>query len=132
MGHPKNFPETPSGDYARATVSNRLERFQKDNKLTRSKRHHCLDQLVGGGCRTLACTKARAPGQDHASIWNREGKPAALVYHPYNSLDSDQLLALTKMCEERGLQFEVSVTSWYFPGRTLMVIVSRRDSRVRS
>lgn len=69
----------------------------------------------------------RLPGQDHAEMFIRDGKPAILTFQPYH-LSFDTLRALVETCVRNGLRFDIDTrASWYFPGAVALVEVTRTD-----
>jgi len=63
------------------------------------------------------------PGDDHPSLWLRDGVPAAYVSQPYQVTDE---AAMAAFAARYGLSFSVDAHgSWYVPGGTLLVIWRR-------
>ncbi len=72
----------------------------------------------GGGNDRHAC---EPPATDHASLWNKNGKPEMFVSQPYG-ISWRQLRAIVAFCEAHGLEVSIDARgSWHFPGRTLRV-----------
>lgn len=89
-----------------------------------------IDRLLGK--RPGPGKERRLLGEDHTSVWCREGKAQYLVTQPYG-LSWKSLKALVEFCKVNGLRVEVSADlSWHFPGRTLAVVVSHDDPSVES
>lgn len=66
----------------------RLAKWVTEHQLTRSTRPTCLHGLTGRGLNTASNRdehnrECRAYQLDHATLWNRGGRPAALLAHPY-------------------------------------------------
>jgi len=82
-----------------------------------------IDRLLGK--RPEPGKERRLPGEDHTSVWCKNGKPQYLITQPYG-LGWDHLVALVEFCKANGLQFSISSSlSWHFPGKTLAVTVAR-------
>jgi hypothetical protein len=76
-------------------------------------------------------------GFDHVTCWTYKGKPAVLVYQPYN-LDEDNLKMLGAL-DRHGLEVHVDGRGWY-GGGTICVeiwgisrnqVISEQNARVR-
>ncbi len=70
----------------------------------------------------------RLPGADHDGLWLRNGKPWAWTTQPYD-LDQRSLRAMLDFCDAHDLEMTVSGGSWHFLGRTVLVVISRREDR---
>jgi hypothetical protein len=67
----------------------------------------------------------RVPGAtlfDHNYYFRQGRKPVAIVTHPYSYPTSEH----TDWAREHGLQLEILPNSWYYPGVTTAVCVTRR------
>lgn len=61
------------------------------------------------------------PGDDHCSLWLRNGEPAVWVSQPY-PLSSSKIGQMTYVAEQYGLSFEISTwPAWHYPGSVLFV-----------
>lgn len=60
------------------------------------------------------------PGDDHVELWSSD-EGMRYVSHPYD-LDFETLKEMVHVADEHGLEFSVSGTSWYYPGRTMRVL----------
>jgi hypothetical protein len=65
------------------------------------------------------------PGDDHVELWSGE-TGMRYVSHPYD-LDFETVGEMLKFAQENNLEFSLSGSSWYYPGRTLRVIWQRRN-----
>lgn len=97
--------------------------------------HVCLSRLKGERCRPMECSSPGGiPGKDHVSEWVKNRKTIMIVSQPYR-LSYEDMMKTVEFCEANGLRADVSADSWYFPGRTLLVVyrqASRQPSRGRS
>jgi hypothetical protein len=74
----------------------------------------------------------RLPGDDHTSLWQRNGRPELYVSQPYPERFTDRLPEMMAAAAEHGLAFTVNTRpAWHYPGRCLFV-TWRRASPVRS
>jgi hypothetical protein len=86
-------------------------------------------RLFGQSVRADDCL----PGDDHVELWTGE-KGFSYVSHPYD-LTFETVQSMVEFAQENGLEFSLSGTSWYYPGRTMRVICAggqQRFLRVRS
>jgi hypothetical protein len=61
------------------------------------------------------------PGDDHCTLWLRDGKPAVWVSQPY-PLGSSTIAQMTYVAEQYGLAFEISTwPAWHNPASVLFV-----------
>lgn len=94
----------------------------------------CLKRLINmaDACRCGIDDEKHQPcgiGVDHPYLLTSKGRPSAYAYHPY-LLGEAQLKKLAELCEEYGLVVTISADrSWYFPSRTLAVILTRGDEK---
>jgi len=73
------------------------------------------------------CPGCSAPQLDHAESFNDEsGRPAARAYHLY-SLRSGDLARLMALADEHDLDLWFHGESWYNPGHSFLVVLSRKD-----
>jgi len=68
------------------------------------------------------------PGCDHGSVWEKDGVPQAIIFHPY-VLSHSTLRHLMSWAEGHGLEVLVDPTSWYFPSGTLRVMITPPDAQ---
>lgn len=69
----------------------------------------------------------RLPGADHDGLWIRDGRPWAWTTQPYD-LDHESLRGMLAFCDAHGLEMTVSGSSWHFLGRTVLVVIKRREA----
>ncbi len=65
------------------------------------------------------------PGDDHVELWSGDDG-LSYVSHPYN-LSYETVCEMVRFANQNGLEFNLSGTSWYYPGKTLRVVWRRRD-----
>lgn len=125
--------DTEGLDWAhRAFAAVARERYKKEfarqNGLTQSHGHVCINRLVGRHCNHLN-GDCRPPGcDDHSTLWLKDARPFAYVAQPYD-MDMADVKALVSFCEKRHLDFRMDAwPSWHFPGRTLTVEIRRREA----
>ena len=119
--------------YAEAVADVRLDSFVKRHGLTRSRGHVCVNRLIGKSCPSIDekdpqkwFCPSTACG-DHLSLWNKDGKPHAIVSQPYGPLQTEHLSEILKFCERYGLDVEIDCySSWHFPTQTLTLIFTKR------
>ena len=111
-------------DAADAVADEILQSWAKQRELKRSNGHPCINRLLGrrcfghGGCLNF-------PGSDHASLWNKAGRPHTYVTQPYQ-LNLKELEAISTFCREYKLEVLISAQdSWHFPGATILLEVTR-------
>jgi hypothetical protein len=64
---------------------------------------------------------------DHACRWiDKEGQPV-LTSEPYD-FGGEQFAGFVTECSKLGLRVSVSGTSPYFPGRTVLIIIRKREA----
>ena len=63
---------------------------------------------------TNDCPPGLEPVWDHAVCFNRFGKPAFLVVHPYNRITGNQLEKVQKWCKQTGSNFGSMLTASIF------------------
>ncbi len=67
------------------------------------------------------------PGDDHASLWCRDGEPVVYISQPYD-LTSDTLREMIAWADRYDLSFAITPRgSWHFPGYTMLVSWTRED-----
>lgn len=66
------------------------------------------------------------PGHDHPSSYVTKSGERVLVFEPYG-LGHNTLKALLAWCEARQLECSVSGQSSWFPGRTVLVEITKRE-----
>ena len=61
------------------------------------------------------------PGDDHTSLWYRDGKAAVYISQPYG-IAAETLAKMQEACRVHGLAFDVSTwPAWHYPGSVLFV-----------
>jgi len=94
-------------------------RLCSERLLTRS---YCSAADGRRGARDMPCSP---PGDDHPSLWLRDGVPAAYISQPYQIMNTDAA-AMTAFARRYGLRYTVDPHgSWYWPDSTLLVIWRR-------
>lgn len=100
--------------------------------------HACIARLLGRQCKVgydphganyNSRPPCHPPGDDHASLWLKDGKPAIYVFQPY-SLGDKTIRELMEFCEKWGLSARInSMPSWHFPGVVLTVELTLKGDR---
>ena len=68
----------------------------------------------------------RFPGDDHVSLWARDGTPETRFSQPY-CLYLGTIREMVEWADQYGLDVEISGRdSWHFPGHTLLVSWQRK------
>lgn len=93
-----------------------VERWQ----VTPAGGRRCVQRLLGKRCIRHDPEECRPPGDDHATLWTRNGRPFSYTFEPYGLSFAD-LAALVRFCDTYGLQARIDTESWYYPGTTLLV-----------
>jgi hypothetical protein len=118
--------------FAEAVSEHRLSVFAEKHGATPWRGHICVCRLWGKRCPSFSypyegCPKI--PCADHLSMWNKDGQPWGIVSQPYGPLDGDHIRELVKFCDQHDLEFEIDAFySWHFPGETLLILLTRRDT----
>jgi len=91
----------------------------------------CPRRLARRPCRlrahgTCACARWWA---DHATLWLGEaGRPVVWLAQPY-ALGEDAMREVLALCAELGLEAEVTSDSWWYPGRTVALVLRPAGKR---
>jgi len=119
--------DTAERAFAEAVHDQWAAEWLESRNVTLSRGEQWVGPLLGkrGRYDDEGGVREHIPGcEDHISLWNKDGKPALFVCQPYHA-DVHQLV---HWCEERGLRASVQARrSWWFPGSTLLIEVSRPD-----
>lgn len=122
--------------YASVVYKGYEKSFAAIHKVKKAGGVCCPMRLLGKRCgRHIApnyyCEEHDPRSVDHASLWNRDGKPFLMVWHPYG-LSYQDIRFLTTYCERLGFQFEIDTgPSFYFPAVTPTVIMNRAGENLR-
>ena len=98
----------------------------KELGYTESKRTPCLHLLSG-----VKCTEKKFKSRcmpfcaDHTSVWNKDGKVAAIVTQPYE-IDEVDLKDIYTFCKNFGVTVEISAY-WNWHSKDAISIVFERD-----
>lgn len=66
------------------------------------------------------------PGDDHTSLWSKNGKPRLYVSQPYR-LEFETTRDMVRKADEHSLEFSIHPNqSWHFPGYSTAVVWKRR------
>ena len=115
-----------------------LDIWTKEIGFTESKAKPCLHNLAG-----ITCPEKKLPhGEwvltkdqtcmprcaDHTTVWNKDGKIAAIVTQPYQINDED-IAEIYKLCRELALRVEISNKwNWHYPDPGgVMSVVFEKD-----
>lgn len=113
----------PEKIFATVESQKRKEAWAESTGFKESKKMPTLKNFIGP-----KADRDYPPGADHMSIWNKDGKPFAYVMQPYQ-LDPAVLRHLMVFCEEQNLDcFIDSKGSWDYPGMTLLVVLTKKES----
>ena len=111
----------------------REDAFAANHGLKRCSGTVCLGRLFGKLCKHLGgmndSTPHVPPGNDHCSLWARDGRPVAYVFQPYrDALTAEALDRLAVFCREYQLVYTISEEqSFHYPGKTLLVMIERQQ-----
>jgi len=108
-----------------------LEEWLIRSGLRKHKLHPgCIHALLNTTGKCSKCNRM-PPWLDHGELFagkGSNGAPEVLVGHPYQLSDED-LLELFKLCDTHGLELFISrKLSWYFYGRTYLVMLIKGAS----
>ncbi|MBU1891205.1 hypothetical protein KJ782_07025 [Patescibacteria group bacterium] len=127
----------PSGQADRAAAEviqqHRFASFLAREKVIQSRRgggRPALLALGGAGSRKKVPNGLRIEDwYDHVTFWNgADGKLKLVAAQPYR-LDTDSMANLLQWCRALSLRAHISAEhSWYFPGRSILVLL-QRDAR---
>ena len=71
------------------------------------------------------------PGDDHVSLWTRDGVPERRLSQPY-TLHLETIRKMVEWADRYGLEFDISgKNSWHFPGHTMLVTWQRAQEHRR-
>ena len=110
-------------------LSKLLDTLMEALGYRRSNGQICAARLLGGRCTEYGRADGpkehphAPPGDDHPSLWLKDGKPHIYVSQPYG-LEWDKLRALVMWCGRWGLRAAVHAESWHYPGRTVAVMIT--------
>lgn len=102
------------------------EAWAHDKGVQASTARLCPSRLFGKRCRHFfnnfdecCCDQVHGWGDDHASLWTKDGKPYVYVSQPYSYNEE----ALKAWCEQYGLRYVVygKDKSWWNPGETYLI-----------
>jgi len=115
--------------YAEAMANYEKSLFISRNSLKSTRRPHwCPHWLLGKkprGCHgSPACPEFGYLGFDHVDSWVHDRKPSCISSQPY-SLSAEAMANLARLETRHDLRVWVTADSFYFPTRTLLVVVSR-------
>ena len=70
---------------------------------------------------------ALLPGDEHVSLWSREGAIVVYLSQPY-SLNETEIAAMAESCEKYGLRVQIAAQpDWHNPGRVFGLLWTRRS-----
>lgn len=112
-----------------ADVANSEIRYQQTKGLhKRQQSHVCVSRLQGKSkCPNSPenpCFSPDFPGKDHVTEWVKEGKTVKIISQPYY-LSFEDMKKLIQYCDKNGLRADISAHSWHFPGRTILIDLSK-------
>ena len=104
--------------------------FGKKHRLKRCTGTICLAHLFERPCRydhEGDNLPHLPPGNDHGSLWERNGRPVAYVYQPYkDTMKPDVLVELEEFCQEYELVHTIlEAESFHFPGETTLIMIEK-------
>lgn len=102
--------------------------------------HPCITRIIGRRCRIARLRRraswyddiedgppCRPPGDDHPSVWVRDGRAVAYVSQPYH-LHHESLADIVSFCRQWGLRADIVASpSPHFPGQTITIVYQRAD-----
>jgi hypothetical protein len=65
---------------------------------------------------------------DHARFYTKDGKPYAVIFHPYTRLNLELTKAVVEWADRVGLDFSIDADSEYYPGVTLRIVLHRKGT----
>jgi len=99
-----------------------LSRFLETYKgIKWSSRFPCANALTKNACRRELHGSCQIPHADHTDVWIKHRKAVLITTQPYN-VEIDDLRDIIKYCDEWGLEFLISATSWHYPGWTKLLV----------
>lgn len=66
------------------------------------------------------------PAADHLAEWEKDGKTTAITSQPYG-ISFSALKAIVRYCEQNNFEAEIDAGSWWFPGRTVLIVFTKVD-----
>jgi hypothetical protein len=104
-----------------------MNEWASRNRLTRSKSNDWR-RLIGK--RSHNWSQMILPGDDHVTMWSRDGKPFCYVSQPY-SLDDAEVAEMIAVAAQYGLDFYILThPSWHYPGACLTVLWLAKGSKL--
>lgn len=124
----------PTGAVAEVLVPLIYRQMVESKGLKKSKRSPWIGYLLSPaerkGLKNEHDMSCGVPGVncDHPELFTKDKVPVWFVFHPYDfgARDAENLLAF---CKKYRLTFEIFADSWYYPTRTIAVLVRRRTRR---
>jgi hypothetical protein len=92
-------------------------------RVVAGKRCRAYTQRQDGIC---VCQRRYYPLLDHPRMWLTETGERVFTAEPYN-FSGDDFAGLVAECSDLGLKVSVTGSSPYFPGRTILLIIRKRD-----
>ena len=122
--------ESPCDDMMRAVAAVLgvmvLDRWVKGHGLKESQSNRGVRALIKGEIAGRYLLNRFPPGVDHGNLWSKGGKPVCFTFQPYH-FSAGTMKDLVDFCEEYDLHLWVTGSSWHFFGRTLFVVLWRKD-----
>lgn len=115
--------------YAEATTQLTENQWIKRQSVHRSKASPCIRRITHGACLTATRMEhciCQPPGSDHVDLWIKDGKARVYTSQPYE-LSWEELQEMVDFCRHDGLQADISLGAWHFPGRTMLIEYRRQN-----
>jgi hypothetical protein len=115
------------------TAAYAAARGWKETPKPFSARTLALGRMHDGNRRGGGYTLADSDLMDHVSNWRRGRWPVAIVAQPYNHNIEIRRVAFVAWGVARGLHvaFPTDFPSWYFPGSTVLIEITRAADAAR-
>lgn len=137
MASIERYLEDHSGDDAVRAVADGLEdvyreEFEEEYNVEKTASTACIGRLIGGWsmCKHSGNRPKNTPEDfpphkpphvDHADLWLRDGEPAAFTMHLYD-VGREVVEDVVSFADTHDLLVSVEAGSWYFPGRTTLIV----------
>jgi hypothetical protein len=118
--------------YAQAISEPLAEAYARSHGWKRrNSTHVCIRRLTGksrcpNNGRVDCDVYCYIPRADHLIEWVKGGKTVAITSEPYG-ISGKEAAELYRFCESNGLTYQIDADSFYFPHRTILIVISRES-----
>lgn len=133
----ERYLEDHSGDDAVRAVADGLEdvyreEFEEEYNVEKTALTACIGRLIEGWTQCKHGwgsprdppsdhPPCKPPHCDHGALWTRDSEPVAFTMHLYD-VGRDVVEDVVSFADTHDLLVSVEAGSWYFPGRTTLIV----------